>query len=89
MGLLDGFVGGVAGAGLVSVVNDILEKHGGLQGVVNQFETKGLGPTESTDLARRSAPRARAGAAATAFRQIRDVGAGPDAEALSGAAANR
>jgi uncharacterized protein YidB (DUF937 family) len=45
MGLLDGFVGGVIGAGLVSVVNDILEKHGGLQGVVNQFETNGLGPT--------------------------------------------
>ena len=45
MGLLDGFVGGVIGAGLVSVVNDIIEKHGGLQGVVNQFETNGLGPT--------------------------------------------
>jgi uncharacterized protein YidB (DUF937 family) len=35
----------VIGAGLVSVVNDIIEKHGGLQGVVNQFETNGLGPT--------------------------------------------
>src|SRR5262249_17063857 len=45
MGLLDGFVGGVVGAGLASVLNDILEKHGGLQGVVNQFETNGLGPT--------------------------------------------
>ena len=45
MGLLDGFVGGVIGAGLVSVVNDIIEKNGGLQGVVNQFEANGLGPT--------------------------------------------
>ena len=45
MGLLDGFVGGVIGAGLVSVVNDIIEKHGGLPGVVNQFESNGLGPT--------------------------------------------
>jgi uncharacterized protein YidB (DUF937 family) len=45
MGLLDGLVGGLAGAGMVSVVSGILEKHGGLQGVVNQFEQNGFGPT--------------------------------------------
>jgi uncharacterized protein YidB (DUF937 family) len=45
MGLLDGLLGGVVGAGMVSVVNGILEKHGGLQGVVNQFEQQGLGET--------------------------------------------
>ena len=45
MGLLDGLLGGIVGAGMVSVVNGILEKHGGLQGVVSEFERNGLGPT--------------------------------------------
>ena len=45
MGMLDGFLGGIVGAGMVSVVNSILEKHGGLQGVVGEFEKNGLGPT--------------------------------------------
>jgi uncharacterized protein YidB (DUF937 family) len=45
MGLLDGLLGGVVGAGMVSVVNGILEKHGGLPGVVGEFEKNGLGPT--------------------------------------------
>ena len=45
MGLFDGVLGGIVGAGMVSVVNGILEKHGGLQGVVSEFEKNGLGPT--------------------------------------------
>lgn len=45
MGMFDGLLGGIVGAGMVSVVNDILEKHGGMQGVVNEFEKNGLGPT--------------------------------------------
>jgi uncharacterized protein YidB (DUF937 family) len=45
MGMFDGLLGGIVGAGMVSVVNDILEKHGGVQGVVNEFEKNGLGPT--------------------------------------------
>ena len=45
MGLLDGVLGGVVGASMVSVVNGILEQHGGLQGVVDQFEKQGLGAT--------------------------------------------
>ena len=45
MGLLDGMLGGIVGAGMVSVVNGILEKHGGLQGVVGEFEKNGLGQT--------------------------------------------
>ena len=45
MGLFDGVLGGIVGAGMVSVVNGILEQHGGLQGVVNQFEKNGLGQT--------------------------------------------
>ena len=45
MGMFDGLVGGIVGAGMVSVVNGILEQHGGLQGVVNEFEKNGLGAT--------------------------------------------
>jgi uncharacterized protein YidB (DUF937 family) len=45
MGLLDGVLGGVVGAGMVSVVNNLLEQHGGLQGLINQFQQNGLGDT--------------------------------------------
>jgi uncharacterized protein YidB (DUF937 family) len=45
MGLFDGVLGGIVGAGMVSVVNGILEKHGGVQGVVGEFERNGLGAT--------------------------------------------
>jgi uncharacterized protein YidB (DUF937 family) len=45
MGLFDGLLGGIVGAGMVSVVSEIIEKHGGLQGVVSQFERNGLGGT--------------------------------------------
>ena len=41
MGLLDGVLGGVVGA----VVTDVIRRNGGVQGVVNQFETQGFGPT--------------------------------------------
>ena len=45
MGLFDGVLGGIVGAGMVSVVSSVLEKHGGLQGVVGEFEKNGLGAT--------------------------------------------
>ena len=45
MGLFDGILGGVVGAGMVSIVSGILEKHGGVQGVVDQFEKQGFGAT--------------------------------------------
>ena len=45
MGLFDGVLGGVVGAGMVSVVNNLLEQHGGLQGLINQFQQNGLGDT--------------------------------------------
>lgn len=48
MGLFDGVLGGVVGAGMVSVVNNILEQHGGVQGIVNEFEKNGLGATVSS-----------------------------------------
>ena len=41
MGLFDGILGGVVGA----VVTDVIRRHGGVKGVVNQFESKGFGPT--------------------------------------------
>lgn len=45
MGMFDGLIGGIVGAGMVSVVNGILEQHGGLQGVVGAFEKNGFGAT--------------------------------------------
>jgi|SRR5438034_8211109 len=45
MGVFDGLLGGIVGASMVSVVNGILEKHGGVQGVVGEFERNGLGAT--------------------------------------------
>ena len=45
MGMFDGVLGGIIGGGMVTVVNDIIEKHGGLQGVVDEFERNGLGGT--------------------------------------------
>jgi uncharacterized protein YidB (DUF937 family) len=45
MGLLDGLLGGVVGAEMVTVVNGFIEKHGGVQGIVAQMEQQGLGGT--------------------------------------------
>jgi uncharacterized protein YidB (DUF937 family) len=45
MGMLDGLLGGIVGASMVSVVSGIIDRHGGLQGVVNEFEKNGLGAT--------------------------------------------
>ena len=45
MGLLDGLLGGVVGGEIASVVNGLIEKHGGVQGIVSQLEQRGLGPT--------------------------------------------
>jgi uncharacterized protein YidB (DUF937 family) len=43
MGILDGVVGGLVSAGITSVVSKMLDQHGGVQGLVNQFQEKGLG----------------------------------------------
>jgi uncharacterized protein YidB (DUF937 family) len=48
MGMFDGLLGGIVGAGMVSVVTNIIEQHGGVQGVVSQFEKSGLGATVSS-----------------------------------------
>ena len=45
MGMFDGLLGGIVGGSMAAIVNNVLEKHGGVQGVVNEFERNGLGPT--------------------------------------------
>ena len=45
MGLLDGLLGGVIGAEMATVVNGLIEKHGGVQGIVSQLQQQGLGAT--------------------------------------------
>ncbi|MGB6307193.1 MAG: YidB family protein [Steroidobacteraceae bacterium] len=45
MGMFDGLLGGVVGAEMATVVNGLIEKHGGVQGIVSQLEQQGLGGT--------------------------------------------
>jgi uncharacterized protein YidB (DUF937 family) len=43
MGLFDGILGGVVGAGMATMVNEVIEKHGGVGGMVSELQSKGLG----------------------------------------------
>jgi uncharacterized protein YidB (DUF937 family) len=43
MGLLDGLIGGVVGAEVSNLASAFIEHHGGVQGLVNQFEQQGMG----------------------------------------------
>jgi len=45
MGLFDGLVGGIVGAGMASVVNNLLEQQGGVQGLISKFQQQGLSET--------------------------------------------
>jgi uncharacterized protein YidB (DUF937 family) len=45
MGLFDGILGGIVGAEMATVVNHLIEQHGGVAGIVNQLQTQGLGAT--------------------------------------------
>ncbi len=45
MGLFDGIIGGVIGAEMATVVNKLIEQHGGVQGIVSELQSKGLGDT--------------------------------------------
>ncbi|HTP40422.1 MAG TPA: YidB family protein [Steroidobacteraceae bacterium] len=45
MGFLDGVLGGVVGAEMVTVVSGLIARHGGVQGIVTQMEQQGLGNT--------------------------------------------
>lgn len=43
MGLMDGVLGGLVGAGVAAAIQNYIEKQGGLPAVIGQFEQKGLG----------------------------------------------
>jgi len=45
MGLFDKILGGVVGAGATTLLNSFIEKQGGLQNIVSQFEKNGFGDT--------------------------------------------
>ena len=45
MGLFDGVLGGLVGAGMATVINGVIQDHGGVQGIVKQLESHGLGET--------------------------------------------
>ena len=40
MGLLDGILGGAIGAALATAINGLIEKHGGVKGLINELEQK-------------------------------------------------
>jgi len=48
MGMLESMLAGAVGAEMATVVNGVIAKHGGLQGLVNQFQQQGLGATVSS-----------------------------------------
>jgi uncharacterized protein YidB (DUF937 family) len=48
MGILESMLAGAVGAEMATVVNHVIAKHGGLQGLVSQFEQQGLGATMSS-----------------------------------------
>lgn len=43
MGLLDGVLGGVVGAGATALIKQYIDNHGGIGGVAAQLEASGLG----------------------------------------------
>jgi uncharacterized protein YidB (DUF937 family) len=43
MGMFDGILGGVVGAEMATVVNHLIEKHGGVSGIISELQQKGLG----------------------------------------------
>jgi uncharacterized protein YidB (DUF937 family) len=45
MGMVDGILGGLIGGEMATVVNRLIEKHGGVSGIVTQLEQQGLGAT--------------------------------------------
>jgi uncharacterized protein YidB (DUF937 family) len=45
MGLLDGMLGGVVGAVATNAINNLIQHHGGVGGIVQQLEKGGLGET--------------------------------------------
>jgi uncharacterized protein YidB (DUF937 family) len=48
MGFFNGILGGVIGGEMASAVDSLIEKHGGIQGIVSQMQAQGLGSTVSS-----------------------------------------
>ena len=45
MGLLDGMLGGVVGAVATNAINNLIQHHGGVGGIVQHLQKNGLGDT--------------------------------------------
>jgi len=45
MGFWSGILGSAIGVEMATVVNDLIEQHGGVQGIVQQMQSQGLGAT--------------------------------------------
>lgn len=45
MGLLDGMLGGVVGAVATNAINNLIQHHGGVGGIVQHLQNKGLADT--------------------------------------------
>ena len=45
MGLFDGLLGGLVGGEMATTINGLIERHGGVQGIVHQLQQQGLGET--------------------------------------------
>lgn len=45
MGILDGLMGGLVGGEMATVVNHLIDQHGGVQGIIAQLERQGFGET--------------------------------------------
>src|SRR5262249_36933877 len=45
MGVLDGLIGGAVGAALATATQSFIQQHGGVQGIIDQMQAKGLGDT--------------------------------------------
>jgi uncharacterized protein YidB (DUF937 family) len=45
MGMFDGILGGIVGAEMATAVNHLIERHGGVGGIVSELQQKGLGDT--------------------------------------------
>jgi uncharacterized protein YidB (DUF937 family) len=67
MGLLDGLIGGMVGAEMISVVNGLIAKHGGVQGVIGQLQSSGLGATVNSWISEGSNAPVSAGQMHAAF----------------------
>lgn len=45
MGFLDGLMGGLVGGEMATIVNHLIEQHGGVQGIISQLQQQGFGET--------------------------------------------